>query len=587
MKRSLQLTFDQPTDFLREWETNLSVGGAVVPSGDTWEVRELVSLELSFSFMDGRETFDAEVVFADPSGKVMVQLNVPAMEVRGRIEPLVEAAKQQSAGGGAAPAPAPSAPLPEPILETEPLDAFDISSSADEPALDFSLEASDDPFDRSAVDLGEAEDSELAGLDLDSIDIESLSSEPELESDAFDAAALDAASEAPLEDAGAVSDPGEFLAEDLETGIEEDSGALLGDDSPQAFAEMRDLDAFEGEELAHGFDGQELEAEAYETGEFEVLSDAGDSVSEEGQASEPDIEIVSGDDFTDRRGAIREQARVPVRVDANNVSFEGRTRDLSDTGVLISVDGSELPVGKQVMISLTHPDTGEAIEVPGTVKRHIDTEGTVAAVGVEIEGSEGEMRRFESLVQNIQQVEHERRASGISGVIEELGMPNLLQMLAQSSPQGTLTVTNGTEEGVIAFEGGVLRYSRLGTLGGSKAFGRMLGWESGHFQFVGQVDPLPNEDPPVSLEAALLDAIRLRDEEAREPRAEIEPSVVLSVDMEALARDGANLDKTQEAVVDLAAAGFTVRRVLDIIPESDGTILRSIEELRELGIVKL
>lgn len=596
MKRSLKLSFDRPDDLVREWTSNLSVGGAIVPSDEAWEVRELVRFEIAFGFMDGSESFDAEVVFADPSGKVMVQLNHPPAEVRARIEPWLERAEQGSPAPAAERSASPAArveteELSEAPAPGESLLAFDIDSPAD-----------DDPFDRSAFDLSEPDETDLAGLDIDGIDLDNLSDLSEGEAGAFDAAHLDSGSAA---NAAALPGPGEFEEGDFAAAAPDE---LLADAPPQAFAEMRDLEALDGGAAFDAdFADDELEAEAYETGEFALSEDmplsdpdpdpeagaiaeldaASDLALESTPALPPDVEIVSGDDFTDRRGAIREQARVPVRVDANNVSFEGRTRDLSDTGVLISVDGSELPVGKQVMISLSHPDTGEAIEVPGTVKRHIDGQGTVAAVGVEIEGSQLEMQRFETLVHNIQQVELERRASGISGVIEELGMPSLLQMLCQSSDRGTVTVTDGSEEGTIAFESGVLRYSRIGNLRGPKAFSRMLGWKTGHFQFVGQVDALAKEDEPLSLEAALLDALRQQDEAAHRPQASLDPSTVLSVDMEALAREGASLDKTQEAVVDLAAAGFTVRRVLDIIPESDAAVLASIQELRELGIVKI
>jgi hypothetical protein len=45
------------------------------------------------------------------------------------------------------------------------------------------------------------------------------------------------------------------------------------------------------------------------------------------------------------------------------------------------------------------------------------------------------------------------------------------------------------------------------------------------------------------------------------------------------------LGKTEEAVLELAAAGFTVRRILDVIPENDAQIRSSLLSLVERGLL--
>ena len=50
--------------------------------------------------------------------------------------------------------------------------------------------------------------------------------------------------------------------------------------------------------------------------------------------------------------------------------------------------------------------------------------------------------------------------------------------------------------------------------------------------------------------------------------------------------DGGALSKTEEAVVDLAAAGFTVRRMLDVIPEDDDDIRQAVAALLERGVLR-
>ena len=87
----------------------------------------------------------------------------------------------------------------------------------------------------------------------------------------------------------------------------------------------------------------------------------------------------------ERRTAERTAARLPVHVDANHISLDGRTRDISEKGVLLSADASDLPIGKQVTLSLTHPNTGERLTIEGTVARHVTTHGTVGAVGIAFE----------------------------------------------------------------------------------------------------------------------------------------------------------------------------------------------------------
>lgn len=299
-----------------------------------------------------------------------------------------------------------------------------------------------------------------------------------------------------------------------------------------------------------------------------------------------EVEDGEGESKGGRRRRRRGKARVPARLETNHVSLDGRTRDLSESGVLLSVDGNDLPVGKGVRLTLVHPDTGERVEVQGRVARHLEASGTVAAVAIDFEpGSPA--TALSGFVRDVQALEARRRARGISGAIEELGMGNLLQMFGQFSRGGTLTAASGAEEGVVAFERGRLRYCRLGSLAGTKALARLLSWEQGHFEFHAEVDALPEEGTPLSLEAALLEAARQLDEMRRLEPGNLDPSARLRLDTEALAGHREPLSKTEEAVVDLAAAGLSIRRLLDVIPESDAQILEAIRTLAGRGLVEI
>jgi hypothetical protein len=300
---------------------------------------------------------------------------------------------------------------------------------------------------------------------------------------------------------------------------------------------------------------------------------------EEPSASPDPLEQVE-----DRRRSPRSPARLPARLDGSNARVEGVTRDLSETGALISADASELPPGKAVRLGLRHPETGDRLEVGGRVMRHVETEGTVAAVSVRFEVPSSQQEELAALVRAAKTSHEQRAATGISGRIEELGMPNLIQMLGRSSPCGTLAVRSGEEEGVLAFDAGNLRYARLGAMRGLKALTRLLLWTEGSFEFHAHVDALESEDTPLRLEAALLEATRRIDEAARAPTTRFDGTTRFRVDRAALAAAGA-LGKTEEAVLDLAAAGFTVRRILDVIPEDDAQVSAALLALIERGVL--
>jgi Tfp pilus assembly protein PilZ len=360
------------------------------------------------------------------------------------------------------------------------------------------------------------------------------------------------------------------------------------DQSPES-----EVDAEELAEALSGFEVEEEDAgdagdsavQGFETNTIEDLSD----LLGEGDLETPPKLPREEDDVShdDRRRHQRRAARVPARLAASHVSLDGRTRDISESGVLVSLDGSDLPLGKEVRLGLVHPETGEELDVKGRVVRHIEAEGTVAAVGVEFDPGRETQVRIADFVRDAQETERGRRESGIAGVIEELGMANLLQMFGKSSQQGTLTVMSGTEEGVVAFEAGLLRYARLGGLKGTKALSRLMAWQEGSFSFYAQVDAMTEEDEPLPLDGAILEAVRQIDEVHRMELRDVDPSATLELDTQALTTLGEPLGKTEQAVADLAAAGLTIRRLLDVIPEPDADVLQALRELVECGIVKV
>jgi Tfp pilus assembly protein PilZ len=285
-----------------------------------------------------------------------------------------------------------------------------------------------------------------------------------------------------------------------------------------------------------------------------------------------------------RRAAPRVRARIPIRVEGGEEPYEGHTRDLSRTGVLVVMPGQGIEVGQYLKLTLWHPETGDALEVGGTVVRQIETDAEVSAVGVHFDPSQNGRAAVERFVEEIQIVEHSRRLGGITGSIAEVGPENLLQMFGSSSPSGTLTLHRGQQEGVIGFEGPLLGYVQLGGAMGMKALVRLLGWKDGSFEFHASFDPIETAEAPLPLDAALMEGMRQVDELARLDRGRFPPEASVRVGSDAAASEQ-NPSKLEAAVLELARAGFTVQHILEVIPEPDLEIYGALECLVDVGAI--
>jgi Tfp pilus assembly protein PilZ len=291
---------------------------------------------------------------------------------------------------------------------------------------------------------------------------------------------------------------------------------------------------------------------------------------------------------TGRRREPRVAARVPASIQADGPgasgpAVAGHTRNLSRSGALVAVQGESPPVGARVRLSIAHPTTGEELQVEARVARKVETAGAVSALGVEFETPEERREEVERFVENVQTAEHTRRLGGITGAISALGAQDILQMFGTSAQIGTLIFHRGEDEASVGFESGMLRYARLGPTTGMKALVRMLAWKEGAFEFHARLDPIAHPEAPLPLEAAMLDAVRQIDEGGRIDRrrfpADAKPRV--------LETPSDLHGKTVEAVLDLARAGFSVQRILDVIPEPDPEIYAALAQLLDSGAISL
>ena len=287
------------------------------------------------------------------------------------------------------------------------------------------------------------------------------------------------------------------------------------------------------------------------------------------------------------RSAPRTLVRVGARIAGTSQVVDGQTRNLSRSGVLVDVKGGAIPVGEPVRITLSNPKTSVERSVDGRIVRQVANDGEVSALAVHFTPRADERDAFERFATDLQQVEHTLRLGGISGPIAELGPQNVVQMFATSAPEGTLWLRCGEEEGMVCFQRGLLRLARVGNHTGVKALVHMFAWRDGSFEFHARLEDVEMKGAPLPLEAAMLDALRQMDEGAQVEveRFPLHAHVTLVEGADPDAYESPS--KVEAAILDLARAGFTVQRMLDVIPEPDPEIFRALQNLRDAGLVEL
>lgn len=290
----------------------------------------------------------------------------------------------------------------------------------------------------------------------------------------------------------------------------------------------------------------------------------------------------------ERRRAPRRVARVPILLETEKGDrLTGRTRDLSQSGVLLSIDGPPIAPDEPVHITIDHPTfEDERVTVPARVIRHLEVEGTVTALACSFEPAAGTEDDVMAFIDDVQSSEHARRLRGVTGAIGELGITNVIQVFGGCTRSGTLTVIRDLEEGRIIFEDGLLREVRLGPVSGMKALSRIVGWRDGSFEFHSRVEQSFEPTEPVPLEGALLEATRQHDEIGRSNSVQWSDATCFELDRARIDAERSGLSKLEDSAIDLVAAGMSFRQILDVIPEADVDVHAALTALSDLGLIQ-
>jgi len=218
----------------------------------------------------------------------------------------------------------------------------------------------------------------------------------------------------------------------------------------------------------------------YQGGEFPLKSDKEIVI---GRSSELDMVLV--EDMVSRK-----HAKIVVQAGKVTIADLGSTNGTFVNGEKIKQarlkEGDRLLIGTSILKLLAAADGGKAIDEKAA---NAALEQVAAA--------------------------KPKSAGAMSGRIEEVPLPDLLQLFQTSKKNGVLVVNTGQNDGRIYLRGGKVYYAVIDgnhELGPQKSFNRLITWDKGGFELQppdGQEFMIELEE---STEALLMDSLRQLDE---------------------------------------------------------------------------
>ncbi|RMH42885.1 MAG: DUF4388 domain-containing protein [Deltaproteobacteria bacterium] len=175
----------------------------------------------------------------------------------------------------------------------------------------------------------------------------------------------------------------------------------------------------------------------------------------------------------------------------------------------------------------------------------------------------------------------------MSGVIEEIPLPDLLQLLSTSRKSGVLSIASPTAVGKIYLRKGQIYFAAINddfNLQPQKAIYRMLTWQTGTFELEPAVEIQVMEEIQESTEALLMEGVRQLDEMRRleDKLPPMTSSLAVPTPLAGRLRD---LSPEQLDTFQLVLDHGMVQAVLDHYPGSDLDAATHLVELLEREFV--
>ncbi len=181
-----------------------------------------------------------------------------------------------------------------------------------------------------------------------------------------------------------------------------------------------------------------------------------------------------------------------------------------------------------------------------------------------------------------------RQPAGMRGRLEDVPLPDLLQLLVSGKKNGLLSIRDGAHEAAVFIQGGRIAQCLVdgrADVNSKKSLYRLLAWGRGEFELTPSAGELVESRIAEPLEVLLLDGLRQLDEmRVLEPsllprEARLAPPMPLDLPLRALAP--AELD-----VFQLALGGAHVQSILDRSASTDLETARALKALVEKGYLQ-
>jgi len=182
--------------------------------------------------------------------------------------------------------------------------------------------------------------------------------------------------------------------------------------------------------------------------------------------------------------------------------------------------------------------------------------------------------------------QHTSGSGVMSGRIDEVSIPDLLQLFGASHKTGVLVVTSAGRQGKIYLRQGKVYYAVIDEdhdLGPEKSFYRIVTWDSGSFELARPEESDFLVELEDSTESLLMEAMHQLDEMKRLELPPRETNLALQVPMATPLRE---LDGDLLDVVQLVLEHGTVGGVLDRAPGSDLEAGANLKKLLERNVVR-
>jgi hypothetical protein len=180
-----------------------------------------------------------------------------------------------------------------------------------------------------------------------------------------------------------------------------------------------------------------------------------------------------------------------------------------------------------------------------------------------------------------------RASSPMSGRIDEVPIPDLLQLFSTSKKSAVLVVQTDTQEGKIYFKKGKIYYASIDDnheMGPQKAFSRMVAWTEGVFELTGASDESFMIELDESTEGLLMDAMREMDEinRIKESMPDVSSKLKIEKPLNPALRD---LNPEQLDTLQLVYNHGNIQAVLDKSVLTDLDAMTSLQYLLKNGYV--